>query len=535
ILEERSIMGGRAAIDGLKKMQKSAALLINENGEKTEIAADKLKPGDLFFIRPGDGFPVDGTVVSGSSSVDQKSLTGEPEPVYVTEGTKVYAGTVNIDGTLTVRADKGYNDTSFSNIIKLLEQSEKMEIPESRLIDRFMRYYIPFILAIAAAVALINNDISRAVAILVVSCPCGQMLVSSAPMVAALSAATKRGILIKNSKFIEKIVDADAVVFDKTGTLTSGNLKLTEIVPIAEDCTPELALAICDALSSGSGHPVSCAVCSYADEIRKSQSLPVINISELRETHGIGMKAVFERSEEASSIPEGEIIEFGRYIPADDDRKYDFSEHGTVSVLTCGKEKRLLAALCFDDTVRADAGAAVKELQELGIEETVMLTGDRETSAKKIAAESGIDTVYAGLLPAGKYDRLLEIKGRRTGVIAVGDGINDALALREADVGIAMGAMGSDLAIQSADIALMNNRLDNIPFIISLAKNTRKIIYQNLIIAMLISAVMIVLSAFGIITAVFGAVFHNVGAFTVLINSSRLIRNGIDTASEDKE
>ncbi|MBO4792340.1 MAG: cation-translocating P-type ATPase, partial [Clostridia bacterium] len=189
ILEERSIMGGRQAIEGLKRMQMSTAILIKPGGDTETVSADSLEIGDSILVRPGTGFAADGTVIEGTSFIDQKSLTGEPEPARVSPGSKVYAGTVNIDGMLTVRVDRKYSDTSFSNVIKLLEQSEKMDTPESRLIDRFMRYYIPFILAVAAAAALIKSDISVAVAILVVSCPCGQMLVSAAPMVAALSSA----------------------------------------------------------------------------------------------------------------------------------------------------------------------------------------------------------------------------------------------------------------------------------------------------------------------------------------------------------
>ena len=263
LLEERSIMGGREVIDNLMKLQQSTALLL-ENGTEQEVPAAQLKIGQTILVKPGMGIPIDGRILSGQTNIDQKSLTGEPQPAFATEGDNVYAGTVNLDGRITVEVTREHEDTSFAKILQLLEKSEHISIPESRLIDRFLGYYIPFVLAIAASVALISADISQAIAILVVSCPCGQMLVSSAPMIAALSAATKRGILIKNSKFLEKLTDIDAVVFDKTGTVTKGELTLTNVLPFEGAVSEDELLQLAAALASGSNHPVSRAVVQAA-------------------------------------------------------------------------------------------------------------------------------------------------------------------------------------------------------------------------------------------------------------------------------
>lgn len=509
-LEERSIMGGRDVIEGLKKMQQSTAILL-EDGRETQVDARTLKVGQRIVVLPGGGIPIDGEVIDGESHVDQKSLTGEPKPAHVRRGDTVYAGTVNIDGRIVVCVQKEYVDTSFSKILKLLEQSEGIAIPESRLIDRFMMYYIPFVLAVAAAVALIESNISRAIAILVVSCPCGQMLVSSAPMIAALSVATRRGILIKNSKFIEELTEIDAVVFDKTGTVTEGELFLNSCDPAGGHGADEL-LCVALTLGEASTHPVSRAAVSYAaGRVEKFEGCQV------RELSGHGMEG---------TLPDGRVLRFGSRgwleglgfsIPED----AGAGAVGSVSYVTCGDE--VLGSLCFGDRVREGAAQSVVELRTLGVSQTVMLTGDREAPAAEICAKVGIDTLYAQLLPQQKLDRLHELK-ENCHVLAVGDGINDALALREADVGIAMGAMGSDLAIQSADIALMNNNLENIPFAIRLARHTRRIVYQNLALSIGISAVMIALSAFGVISALAGSVLHNCGAFAVLINSSRLLK-----------
>ncbi len=509
LLEERSIMGGREAIDGLKRMRQDTAILLDGETEKT-VEASSLEVGQIIVIKPGSGIPIDGKVISGETNVDQKSLTGEPLPAHIKVGDRVYAGTVNIDGRILVEVEKAYVDTSFSNILTMLEEAENISIPESRLIDRFMRYYIPFVLALAAAVALITSDLSKAIAILVVSCPCGQMLVSSAPMIASLSTATKRGILIKNSKFIEEMTEVETVVFDKTGTLTVGELSLTDILP-ADGYDSDTLLSLAASLACGSNHPVSRAVTEAIDGKEYD------TIEDVKEIPGKGMQGKSNDGKElilgnkhwfdslSIAIPEG------------------FGEALTGSVSFVARGGVLIGCLGFNDTARTEAADSISSLKNMGIKNTVILTGDREIAARKIASEVGADEVRYQLLPQDKLEALNELR-ETSCVLAVGDGINDAPALRQADVGIAMGAMGSDLAIQSADIALMNNNLSNIPFIIKLSKQTRRIIYQNLILSVVISLTMIGLSLFGVITALFGAVFHNVGAFVVLINSSRILK-----------
>ena len=508
-LEERSIVGGRDIIDGLRQMQQSYAILL-ENGEETRVDAKDLKIGQIIVVKPGAGVPIDGTVISGQTHVDQKSLTGEPEPVRVKVGSPVYAGTVNLDSQITVEVKKEFVDTSFSHILSFLEKTERISGGETRIVDRFMRYYIPFVLAIAGAVALFTSDLSKAIAILVVSCPCGQMLVSSAPMIAVLSVATKRGILIKNSKFIEELGDIDTVVFDKTGTMTVGNLSLTHAL-CAEGVEEQTLLSYARALASGSTHPISQAVINAIDGI---ESLAVQNI---REISGSGLEA---------DTAEGSIVRFGNakwFGGLGMTISENISSRCVGSVSYVSLDGRVLGALCFNDTVRPEATKAVKRLRGLGIRRFVMLTGDRPDVAERISAQTGVDEYRAQLLPEDKLDQIRTIKdGSR--VLAIGDGINDALALKEAHVGVAMGAIGSDLAIQSADIALMNDNLSNIPVMIILARKTRQVIYQNIALSLGISFVMIVLSALGVISALVGSLLHNVGAFAVILNSSRILK-----------
>lgn len=508
-LEERSIMGGRDVIDGLKRMQQSTAILLDGSTERT-VDVKTLKIGQHIVVRPGTGIPIDGTVVSGSSHIDQKSLTGEPLPFHAKEGDSVYAGTVNLDGRLVVEVKKEFVDTSFSQILSLLEKSETISLPESRLIDRFMMYYIPFVLSVAAAVALITRDAGKAIAILVVSCPCGQMLVSSAPMIAALSAATKRGILIKNSKFIEEMTETDTVVFDKTGTVTKGELSLTAAAP-CDGITRDELIGAAASVAMASTHPVSRALTAAAADTAFRRDLNI------REISGMGVEGISPDKSVTVRFGKREWIAGYCTVPDDD------IAHSGGSVSFVEVNGRYFGCLCFDDTVRENAAESIAALRSVGISETVMLTGDRQAPARAICDAVGIDTLHAELLPEDKYRYMRELR-RDHRVLAVGDGINDALALREADIGVAMGAMGSDLAIQSADIALMNNNLENIPFAIRLAGRTRRIIYQNLALSIGISACMIGLSAFGVISALAGSILHNCGAFAVLINSSRILK-----------
>lgn len=510
-LEERSIVGGRDIIDGLRQMQQSAAILLDGDTER-RVDAKELQIGQRILIRPGAGVPIDGRIIQGESHVDQKSLTGEPEPVHVKAGDSVYAGTVNLDSPLVVEVQKEFVDTSFSHILTFLEKAERIAVPESRLIDRFMRYYIPFILAIAAAVALFTSDLGKAIAILVVSCPCGQMLVSSAPMIAALSVATKRGILIKNSKFIEELGEINAVVFDKTGTITEGALALTDHVS-ADGISSDELLDAALTLSAGSNHPISQAVVSALKD-----RIPTTSDYTVTELSGKGLEAV--------SQTDGTVLRFGNLkwlcslgieIPQ------AIVDQCVGSVSYVSKNGTLLGALCFNDTPRPEASHTVNELRALGINRFVMLTGDRNEVAQRICAATGIDEYQAQLLPEDKLNSIRDIKADHK-VLAIGDGINDALALKEAHVGIAMGAMGSDLAIQSADVALMSDNLMNIPLSIILARKTRSIIYQNLVLSLCISFLMILLSTFGIISVLAGSILHNIGAFVVILNSSRILK-----------
>lgn len=510
-LEERSIMGGRDAIEGLKQMQATDAVLETEDAEVT-VEVQALKRGDIIIVRPGMGLPIDGTVIWGNSNIDQKSLTGEPLPAAVTVGDTVYAGTTNLDGMIKVRVEKEYQDTSFTKIVSLLEEAQSITVPEIRIVDRFMHYYIPLALIVAALTALLSRNISNAIAVLVVSCPCGHMLVSSAPMIAALAVSTKRGILIKNAKFVEQLTNITTVIFDKTGTITRGELSISGFY-LQEAQSREELFARGGCVACSSMHPISRSLMKTLE----GEGIPYEEGFQVRETAGKGLTGT--RGGEEILFGSRHWIESLGYQP--EDPHMDTGGGPANWVVYNG---RVLGCLMFDDSVRPEAEEVVSRLHEDGMEQTVLLTGDREFAARKVQRQTGIDQVYFHLLPEEKLEHVKRLR-QDAHVLAVGDGINDALALAEADVGIAMGAMGSDVAIQSADIALMNNDLNNIPFVMSLARSTKSIMYQNIGIAFSVSLIMMILAAVGVIPALAGAFLHNIGAFVILINSSRILRD----------
>ena len=503
-LEEKSIMGGRDAIEGLKKLQADTAILLKD-GNETEVNAKELKCNDIIIARPGMSLPVDGEVVFGVSSIDQKSLTGESVPKTAALGDQVFAGTININGIIHVKVTKEYSDTSFQKIVRLLEDAENITLPETKIVDKFMLYYIPLVLVTALLVWLFTQDIIRAIAILVASCPAGHLLISSAPMIAALTTAAKKGILIKNSAFAEHLAETDYVIFDKTGTITNGILEADSFhLDNAENFDELIAAAAC--VAHASLHPISKSIISLCADKKIEKDYEII------EHIGKGLEGK----------KGGEAIYLGSYswvrsLGYDVSDKYE-------DVGTCGwvvKNEKILGCIVFKDTPREDAAQIMVELKNSGAAKTCLLTGDRFQVAKRVQAEVGIDEMQCELLPEQKLAHVEKVMQDHV-VTVIGDGINDALALSKAHVGIAMGAMGSDTAIQSADIALMNNNLANIPYAVKLAQKTKGIIYQNIIFAFSLSIVMIFLAGAGFVTPIAGALLHNLGAFFILLNSSRV-------------
>lgn len=506
-LEEKSIMGGRDAINSLKKMQSENAILYVDGKEKI-VNTKSLKIEDIIIVKPGMALPVDGEVIKGVTSIDQKSFTGESVPKLVSVSDIVYAGTINIDGVIYVKVTKEYKDTSFQKIVKLLENSENISIPETKIVDKFMSFYIPLTLMITFLVWLYTQNINRAIAVLVVSCPCGHMLINSAPVIASLSNASRKGIMIKNSAFVEKLSRCDYVIFDKTGTITNGILEIENYTLNHAHNFDEL-ITTAGEVSYASLHPISKSIMKLCKDKKISKEYTI------KEYIGKGLEGI----KNDSKIYVGHrkwIISLGFDIGQ------NFEDKGACDWVV--KDGKVLGCLIFKDSPRENAKYIINKLKQIGVENTCLLTGDSYVAAKRIQDNVKIDDMRCELTPEEKLEYVENMINKNHTVAVIGDGINDALALSKASVGIAMGAMGSNTAIQSADIALMNNDLNNIPYAIRLSKLTKDIVYQNIILSFSISFLMIILASIGIVTPIAGALLHNIGAFAVLINSGRLLK-----------
>jgi Zn2+/Cd2+-exporting ATPase len=505
--EQRSILGARAAIEGLRMLRPATTARVGVTGEET-VAVDRLRPGDRIRVRPGEAFPADGRVVRGTSAVDQSPMTGESVAQDAAPGSAVFAGTLNLSGVLEVEVTALGDATALGRIVELLRAAEQSKTPIVRLIEGYAGSYLPVVLGLAGAVLTLTEDLRRAVALLVVSCPCALVLASPAAMTAALAAATRFGILIKSPRFLERLGDVDTVILDKTGTVTMGRLEVVAMEPVG-GLSREALLAEAAACAAGSRHPVARGICAAAGD------QPPSLVDAIEEVPGRGLAA--RRDGAVIRLgSEAWLRETGLAPPA-------APPHAGPAVWVA-RDRQVLGVLLLADRPRAGSREALDDLRGLGIGRTLLMTGDRADVAEPIARALGVDECLAGCLPETK----LAIVERETAagrcVMVVGDGVNDALALDRADVGVAMGAMGSDVAVNSADVALMGQDLARLPQMIRLAQRTRTVVTQNVLFAIGSSLAVMTLAGLGLVGPVLGAVVQNVGTFVVVVNSGRLLR-----------
>ena len=525
-LEERSILGAQAAIDGLKTLQARNATLLGEDGSQTEVDPNTLKVNDLILVRPGDIIAADGEITEGTSTIDQSSITGESLPEDVTVGKNVFAGTINMTGVLKIRVTKTGEKTALGRVMELLQEAENAKTPVMKLIEKYATYYIPIILTIAGVVLFLTRDIDRAMAVLVVGCPGALVLAGPTAMIAALAAASKLGILIKNTRFLEALSNIDTVVLDKTGTVTIGHLQLSGMV--LKDSANEKDLMV-EALrcATGSRHPASKAIVKAAQDRDVTMLTPPsaaiqevpgkgVVLKETSETTWLGRfgwleEEGFNMTGCEALIPEnfiGTTVWLGRRITDDSGSTRD--EVGGCFLMA--------------DRPRPEACEALQEMRDLGIERCVLLTGDRRATAEEIGKFLNMDQVIAEVLPSQKLDVVAQEKASGRSVMMVGDGVNDAPALASGDVGIALGAVASDIALQSADIALMTNDLRRLPMTIRLSRATQMTIHVNIIVGLGMTFFFIWLASLGVINSLTSALLHNVGEAFVIINSARLLK-----------
>lgn len=514
-IEHQSATGAEKSIRSMMALAPVMARRLGSEGIEEEVDVSELRAGDVVRIKPGDRLPGDGRVTRGQSAVDESSITGESVPVEKTVDDGVFAGTMNSGGVMEVEIARLGEDSVLGQVKKLILHARKTKTAVARTVDRYATWYTPLILVLAGIVVLVTRDLSRAISMLIIACPCSIMLSTPTAMVAALGAAARLGVLVKTVGHLEVAGRVNTVVFDKTGTLTTGELKVTRIAP-AEGISELELLALAAGLENNSTHPVALAVVSEAVK----RSVPIPGAEEFEENFGMGVAG--RVGEKRVYAGKREWVEAG--IP---DLELPTNEE-TLSVLHVAVDSRYAGWIGLEDGLRPNAATALEKLKLAGVDRALMLTGDREVVAEKVAAEAGGMDFVAGALPEKKLEIVNELRKSGRTVCVVGDGVNDGPALAAGDVSVAMGAAGSDVAVHSATIALMNNNLERIPFILRLSRETLRVVRQNLGFSIGFIVFLLMASAAGYIHPVLAAALHSSSALFVIFNSARLIRKEDD-------
>ena len=518
LFESLAVGKSRASITAMMSIAPESAN-VERDGKIEEVDPDEVEVGEVILIRPGEKVPLDGIVLEGSSFLDTAALTGEPVPREVRPGDAVISGCVNGETALRVKTSKAYEDSTVARILQLVESASEKKTRMENFITRFARWYTPIVTVTALLLALIPPLffgapaapwIKRACIFLIVSCPCALVIAVPLGFFGGIGAASKRGVLVKGSNFLETAAELKTLVFDKTGTLTRGEFRVVGIHP-AEGGSEEELLSMAAHGESLSSHPIAQSILqAYGGEIDRAR------LGEMHEAAGHGLEGMLDGRELLlgnEKLLKSKDIDF----PA-------VKEHGTVVYAAHGGS--YVGHIIIADVVKPGAAAALRQLREVGIEKLVMLTGDRKDAAEAIAAEVGVDTVYHDLLPADKVEKveaLLAAEKKNEKVGFVGDGINDAPVLMRADVGIAMGSLGSDAAIEAADLVIMDDELSKIADIIRISRKTVRIVRQNVAFALAVKAAVLILGIFGLAN-MWEAVFGDVGVTVIaVLNAMRAL------------
>ncbi|HEX7859648.1 MAG TPA: cation-translocating P-type ATPase [Verrucomicrobiae bacterium] len=517
IIETRTAAGARASIESLIKLTPTKARRVVGNKEE-EVAARDLSVGDVIRIRPGDNVAADGLIVTGQGSFNQANITGESLPVDKKPGDEVFAGTQNLTGVLEIKVNRAGQDTTLGRVRELILAAEKTKLPIMRLVDQYMIYYTPLVLLMGALVWAFTGKIDRVIAVLVVACPCAFILATPTAMVAALSSAARLGILIKNVGDIELAARINAFIFDKTGTLTKGRLAVSRLAPI-EGVAPAELLYISASAEKYSNHPTAKAL----QDISSEAGVELAEPKDFAETAGRGIRAKVDSRDVLVGRAQW-LIDNG--IKEDISKSVDLNETEGFSLIHVARDGKYLGWIGLRDEIREEARESLASLMQSGVRRIAMVTGDRQPVAARVAREIGCEEVVAECLPQNKVEFVRAMKARGYRVAVVGDGVNDAPALAAGDMGVAMGAAGSEVAIHSATIALMNSDLKRLPFLIRLSRATRAVINQNFLFGVFFIIGGLTLAAFGYVNAVVAAIMHNLGSLLVVFNSARLVRHG---------
>lgn len=482
------------------------------NGKEEMIPAEKIVKDDLLRILPGETVPVDGVIVNGETSVDQSIMTGESLPVDKAAGDTVFCGTINRFGAIDIHATKVGEDSSLQKLIRMVQEAEDKKAPMARIADRVASWLVPVAMLVAVIAGVATQDIVRAVTVLVVFCPCALVLATPTAIMAAIGQATKHGVIIKSGEALEKMGKVDTIAFDKTGTLTYGKLEVSDVLSFAPDLDEEKLLYLAASAEAKSEHPLGKAIVAYA----KKRDLPLSESAAFQMTSGKGISAGVDGYQLLCGN-EKYLHECGVSVTANAAATLEkLRLQGKASILVA-VNSQCLGVIALSDVLRPEAAAMVQKLTAMQTN-TVLLTGDNQKTADYFAAQVGIHEVYADLLPEDKVGNIAALQQRGRNVCMIGDGVNDAPALKTASVGVAMGSMGSDIAVEAADIALMSDDISKIPYLKRLSNATVKTIKLSITLSMCINFLAVTLSVLGLLNPTTGALVHNAGScFVVLI------------------
>jgi Cu+-exporting ATPase len=516
VLEDVTAGKSHKSLQALIKLTPQKACIRTTDGEK-EIFASEVKTGDLLLVRPGEAIPVDGRIISGSTSINQSVMTGESVPVDRTIGEEVYQGTLNQQGVIDIEATNVGDDSSLKKMIRLVEEAEDNKAPIVRIADKWARILVPIALGCALLIWLFTKDIYRAVTALVVFCPCSLILATPTAMMAAIGNATKKGILIKSGAAVEAIAKIDTLVMDKTGTLTYGALQVEDIHMIDKSIDYVNFVSLIASAEKYSEHPLGKAVLTYS----QSKGITAKDPETFEMQTGKGVIATVD----GHKILIGEKTIGQELIHKTPEAMYlieQMQEQGKT-VLPVALDGKLIGVISIADVLRTEAKDIISELKKIGLSRIVMLTGDNQAVANSIGQAAGVTDIFASQLPEDKVNSIKDLTDKGHSVGMIGDGVNDAPALASASVGIVMGAIGSDVAMEAADIALMSDDISKLPFLVRICRKTRKRIVFNIVLSMFINFGAIILAGFGMLNPVTAALVHNFGSVFVVINSAMLL------------
>ncbi|MDE5984920.1 MAG: cation-translocating P-type ATPase [Eubacterium sp.] len=482
------------------------------DGKEEMIAAEKIRKGDILRVLPGETIPVDGTIINGETSVDQSIMTGESLPVDKTVGEEVFCGTINRFGAIDIRATKVGEDSSLQKLIHMVQEAEDKKAPMARIADRAASWLVPVALLIAIITGFATKDIVRAVTVLVVFCPCALVLSTPTAIMAAIGQASKHGIVVKSGEALEKMGKVDTIAFDKTGTLTYGRLEVSDILSFDNSADESTMLSIAASAESKSEHPLGRAIVTCA----KERKVEIVESDDFKMATGKGISAIISGQNiicgnEKFLIQNGIIISDIIHTKTENLRA-----DGKASVFVA-KNGQCIGVIALSDVLRPEAEKMVLQLSAMQTQ-TVLLTGDNKKTADYFANQVGMAEVYAELLPEEKVEKITNLQNESRSVCMIGDGVNDAPALKTANVGVAMGSMGSDIAVEAADIALMSDDISKIPYLKRLSNATVNTIKLSITLSMCINFIAVALSVMGVLNPTTGALVHNAGScFVVLI------------------